>query len=110
MTYQIDRSQFIEHGPALRAADAIARIHHAALYAALTDRQSSPVPTPPSPSDTKEFAMIDQQFDRDYQAGRAELNAGLVAFIRRLLAQAAKGFATLNRIQFSAPWTTPRPR
>ena len=46
MTYQIDRSQFVENGPSLRAAAAIARIHHAALYAALSDRQ--PVPRCPA--------------------------------------------------------------
>ncbi len=38
MTYQIDRSQFIENGPSLRAADAIARVRKAAIYAALNDR------------------------------------------------------------------------
>ena len=42
MTYQIDRSQFIENGPSLRAAAAIARIHTAAIYAVLNDRQSEP--------------------------------------------------------------------
>ncbi len=39
MTYQIDRSQFVENGPTLRAATAIARVRTAALYAALNDRQ-----------------------------------------------------------------------
>ena len=110
MTYQIDRSQFIEHGPALRAADAIARIHHAALYAALTDRQPTPDPTPPNHSSTKELAMMDQHFDRQYQAGRAELNAGIDALGRRLLREAAAVFRAIHRIQFSAPWTTPRSR
>ena len=109
MTYQIDRSQFIEHGPALSAADAIARAHHVALYAALTDRQPQSDAILPTHSSTKEFAMIDQHFDRDYQAGRAELNAGLVTLARHVLDQAAKVFATLHRIQFSAPWTAPRP-
>ena len=40
MTYQIDRSQFIENGPSLLAAAAIARVHKAALYAALGNRCS----------------------------------------------------------------------
>jgi hypothetical protein len=35
MTYQIDRRQFVENGPALAAAAAIARVHTAALYEAL---------------------------------------------------------------------------
>ena len=110
MTYQIDRSQFIEHGPALSAANAIARIHHVALYAALTNRQPKSDPTPPTHSSTKDFAMIDQQFDRDYQAGRAELNAGFMALGRRLLGQASIVFDALHRINFSAPWNPPHSR
>ncbi len=49
--------------------------------------------------------MIDEHFDRNYQAGRAELNAG----IDRLFARAARGvagaFKALNRIEYDAPWT-----
>lgn len=43
MTYQIDRSQFIENGPSLRAAAAIARVRNAAIYAALDDRKPVPL-------------------------------------------------------------------
>lgn len=42
MTYQIDRTMFVENGPSLRAAAAIARIHTAAIYAVLNDRQLEP--------------------------------------------------------------------
>ena len=35
MTYQIDPSLFVENGPSLRAAAAIARVRNAAIYAAL---------------------------------------------------------------------------
>jgi len=42
MTYQIDRSQFVENGPSLLAAAAIARVRNAAIYAALADRKSAP--------------------------------------------------------------------
>jgi len=43
MTYQIDRSEFIENGPSLLAADAIARVRHAALYAAIANRKPAPL-------------------------------------------------------------------
>lgn len=39
MTYRIDRSQFIENGPTLAAAAAIARVHRAAIYAAIEQRK-----------------------------------------------------------------------
>ena len=39
MTYQIDRHQFIENGPAIAAAAAIARIRTAAFYAAIEQRK-----------------------------------------------------------------------
>ena len=41
MTYRIDRSQFIENGPALAADAAIARIRRAALTAALERRNKA---------------------------------------------------------------------
>lgn len=40
MTYQFDRSQFIENGPTLAAAATVARIRNAAIYAALADRKT----------------------------------------------------------------------
>jgi hypothetical protein len=50
--------------------------------------------------------MRDEIYDRDYQAGRAELHAG----IDRLLAMLAKTFTdtsdALHRIEWSAPWKT----
>ena len=42
MPYQIDRSLFIENGPSLRAAAAIARVRTTALYAALNHRRAEP--------------------------------------------------------------------
>lgn len=110
MTYQIDRSQFVEHGPALSAADAIARVHHAALYAALTGRQPQSDPTPSIHSSTKELAMNDQQYDRDYQASREALNAGASSLGRWLVSETVAIFDALHTVHFSAPWTTPRPR
>lgn len=40
MTYQFDRSLFIENGPTLTAAAAVARIRNAAIYAALNQRKA----------------------------------------------------------------------
>ena len=45
------------------------------------------------------ITMIDEIFDRHYQAGRADLNAGL----SHLLGNLGKTFDTLH-IQWKAPW------
>lgn len=45
--------------------------------------------------------MIDEIFDRHYQAGRADLNGGL----SHLLGNLGKTFDTLHDIQWKAPWT-----
>lgn len=44
--------------------------------------------------------MRDQDFDRDYQASRAEFNHGL----SRLIEATAYSFRRLAAIQFEAPW------
>lgn len=44
--------------------------------------------------------MRDEIYDRDYQAGRAELHSG----IDRLIASTAAAFRKLAEIQFAAPW------
>jgi len=49
--------------------------------------------------------MIDEIFDRDYQAGREQLNAALAGGLRRFGNAVANAFAVLNRIEYSAPWT-----
>jgi hypothetical protein len=48
--------------------------------------------------------MIDEIFDRDYQAGRANLNAALAGGFTRLGRAVAEVFAVLIRIQYDAPW------
>ena len=48
--------------------------------------------------------MIDQHFDRQYQAGRSDLNAAIVAAARRLGKALDNAFGALNRIAFAAPW------
>lgn len=40
MTYRIERSQFIENGPTITAAAAVARVRKAAIYAAFDRRKA----------------------------------------------------------------------
>jgi len=49
--------------------------------------------------------MIDEIFDRNYQAGRTELNAAIGRGLVRLGNAVANAFAVLNRIEYDAPWT-----
>lgn len=44
--------------------------------------------------------MIDQRFDRDYQAGRAAFNDS----IDHLFGAVMASFQALSEIQFDAPW------
>jgi hypothetical protein len=50
------------------------------------------------------ITMIDEIFDRQYQAGRHQLNAGIDAGLRRLGHEVGIALKALNRIQFAAPW------
>jgi hypothetical protein len=53
--------------------------------------------------------MVDEIFDRQYQAGRNELNAALDEFFSRLGRAIGNSFRVLNRIEYSAPWSgTPK--
>lgn len=54
--------------------------------------------------------MIDEIFDRHYQAGRAELNASLAGAFTRFGKAVGNAFAVLNRIEYSEPWTVKRKR
>lgn len=48
--------------------------------------------------------MVDEIYDRNYQAGRAELNAGIDRAIHGIGATLGKSLAVLHRIEWSAPW------
>ena len=48
--------------------------------------------------------MVDEIFDRHYQAGRDELNAALGNLFGRLGRTIGTSLKVLNQIQFSAPW------
>jgi hypothetical protein len=50
------------------------------------------------------ITMIDEIFDRHYQAGRADLNAALLKVAGRFGKAFGNAFAVLNRIEYSAPW------
>jgi len=54
--------------------------------------------------------MMDEIFDRNYQAGRAELNASLINGLSRLRSAVNNAFAVLNRIEYSEPWAAKRKR
>ena len=51
--------------------------------------------------------MIDEIYDRHFQAARADLNTAIVSGIARLGRGASNAFAVLNRIEYSAPWALP---
>jgi len=48
--------------------------------------------------------MVDEIFDRTYQAGRAELHAGLDRGFARIGSTMGKSLKVLHRIEWSAPW------
>ena len=50
------------------------------------------------------ITMIDELFDRQYRAGRNELNAAILDFASRFSNAVGNAFAVLNRIEYSAPW------
>ena len=54
--------------------------------------------------------MIDEIFDRQHQAGRAQLNAAILSGAERLGHALGNAFAALNRAEYSAPWTEPAQR
>ncbi len=54
--------------------------------------------------------MIDEIFDRQYQAGREQLHEGIDRAIARLRYALGTTFRTIRNVQFNAPWTTARSR
>ncbi len=52
--------------------------------------------------------MVDEIFDRTYQAGRADLNAGIDRAVHRLGegigGSLAKSLEALHRFEWNAPW------
>jgi hypothetical protein len=52
--------------------------------------------------------MIDEIYDRNYQAARAGLNGSLAAAFARLGSAISNAFTVLNRIEYSDPWSPKR--
>ena len=48
--------------------------------------------------------MVDEIFDRTYQAGRANLNDGIERAFNRIGTTIGKSFKVLHNIQWNAPW------
>lgn len=48
--------------------------------------------------------MVDENFDRTYQSGRADLNAGIDRAVIRLAKTISETLDVLHRVQWSAPW------
>ncbi len=48
--------------------------------------------------------MMDEMFDRTYQAGRADLNAGIDRAVQRVSKSLGDSLKVLHRIEWSAPW------
>ncbi len=49
--------------------------------------------------------MVDEIFDRHYQAGRNELNAAIAGGLGSLARAIGNAFKVLNQIEYQAPWT-----
>ena len=55
----------------------------------------------------KGTTMRDEIYDRDYQAGRAELHGGIDRLILGLGRTLGATFDAIHDIQFAAPWQQP---
>jgi hypothetical protein len=54
--------------------------------------------------------MIDEIFDRQYQAGREALNDSIAAAVARFGRAFGNAFEVLNKIEYQAPWAASRKR
>jgi hypothetical protein len=52
------------------------------------------------------MTMVDEIFDRQYQAGRDQLNSAISQAFGRMGHAIGNSFKVLNRIEYSAPWST----
>jgi hypothetical protein len=50
------------------------------------------------------IAMMDEIFDRQYQAGRNELNAGIDRAVATIGREVGKSLAAVHRFEWNAPW------
>ena len=54
--------------------------------------------------------MIDEIFDRGYQAARANMNAGVADAFSGIGQAIGDSMKVLHRIEWSAPWAPPKKR
>jgi hypothetical protein len=54
--------------------------------------------------------MIDEIFDRGYQAARANMNAGVADAFSGIGQTIGDSLQVLHRIEWSAPWAPPKKR
>lgn len=55
--------------------------------------------------------MIDEIYDRGYQAGRTELHDGIEALVHKFGGIISPALAAIHRFEWDAPWLKPsRPR
>jgi hypothetical protein len=52
--------------------------------------------------------MVDELFDRGYQAARAELNASAARAFGKIADTIGDSLTVLHRIEWSAPWAQPK--
>ena len=50
------------------------------------------------------ITMIDEIYDRGYQAGRAELHDGIDALIRKVRGAIVPALQAVHRFEWDAPW------
>ena len=54
--------------------------------------------------------MIDEIFDRGYQAARSDMNAGVATALGGIGQTIGDSLKVLHRIEWSAPWAPPKKR
>ena len=50
------------------------------------------------------ITMVDELYDRSYQAGRAELHDGIDALIRKVRNALAPALSAVHHFEWDAPW------
>jgi hypothetical protein len=50
------------------------------------------------------ITMVDEIFDRNYQAGREALNASIMSALGSVAHAVGNVFKVLNKIEYDAPW------
>lgn len=54
--------------------------------------------------------MMDEIFDRNYQAGRAELHDGIDRLVRTIGGAIGPGLAAVYHFEWDAPWNARKPK